>query len=108
MAVTLLVSLVAIFGLAGFHVFLVQSQFQLEQLEQQVEQQRSEFERLRLEATRLSSPERILDIARNELGMVDPEIVTHLTAPAHGDPIGVSGQGARAWAEVKPYLAAEP
>lgn len=109
MFVAVVVSLVAVFGLVGFNVFLVQSQFQLEQIEQQLDLERQEFERLRLETARLSSPERILALAREELGMVDPAAVTHLTAPSHGnDAFGPSGEGARAWAEVKPYLAADP
>lgn len=101
-------TLVAIFGLVTFNVFLVQSQFELERIEQQVDAERQEYERLRLEAARLSSPERILDLARSELGMVDPEGVTHLTAPASGSQEGAPPGGARSWAEVKPFLAAEP
>lgn len=101
-------SLVAVFGLVAFNVFLVQSQFQLERLEQQVEEQREEYERLRLEAARLSSPERILDRARTELGMVDPVSVTHLTAPSGSEDGADPTEGGRAWSEVKPFLAAEP
>ncbi len=109
MFIAVVVSLVAVFGLVAFNVFLVQSQFKLEQIEQQLDVERQEFERLRLETAHLSSPERILALARQELGMVDPVTVTHLTAPSHeDDAFGPSGEGARAWAEVKPFLAAEP
>ncbi|MBI2168966.1 MAG: cell division protein FtsL [Actinobacteria bacterium] len=103
-----LVSVVAVFGLVGFSSFLVQSQFRLEQIEKQLNEERQEFERLRLQTAELSSPERILKIARSELGMVDPETVVPLTAPSHGEPLDRAGQGARAWAEVKPFLASEP
>lgn len=108
MAVTLVVSLIAVFGVGAFNLFLVQSQFQLERLEQELDRERQEFERLRLEAARLSSPERILDLARRELGMVDPEAVTHLTAPSDAEPGEENDSRARAWAEVKPHLASEP
>jgi cell division protein FtsL len=109
--VAVAVSLVAVFGVVAFNAFLVQSQFRLERLESELNTQRKEFEQLRLETARLSSPERILSISRAELGMVDPEIVTHLTAPALGTPSGASlggGPGAEAWAQIKPFLAAEP
>ena len=100
----------SVFGLVAFNVFLVQSQFRLEHLEDQVDSQRSEYERLRLEAAELSSPERILAIARDRLHMVEPPSVTALTVPVSGEGYGpVDGDpAARAWAEVKPYLAAEP
>lgn len=110
LAVTLAVavSLLAVFGVVGFNAFLVQSQFRLERLQQELDAERQEFERLRLETARLSSPERILDIARNELGMVDPEAVTNLTAPAGAEALDGGASEGRAWAEVKPFLASEP
>lgn len=100
-------SLVAVLGVVAFNAFLVQSQFRLERLETELNGQRKEFEQLRLETARLASPERILSISRSELGMVDPEVVTHLTAPALGKPLD-TGPGAAAWAQIKPFLAAEP
>lgn len=108
MTVAVVVSLLAVFGVVGFNAFLVQSQFRLEQLQTDLDAERQEFERLRLETARLSSPERILDIARNELGMVDPEAVTNLTAPAGAGAFEAGGPEGRAWADVKPYLASEP
>lgn len=104
-------TLTVVFGLVAFNVFLVQSQFELERLETQVEQQKQEFERLRLEAARLSAPERILRISRQELGMVDPSAITNLTAPSpegSAEPFTDGSEAAREWAEVKPFLAAEP
>lgn len=105
--VAVAVSLVAVFGVVGFNTFLVQSQFQLEQIEKQLTAEREEFEQLRLETARLSSPERILSISRVELGMVDPEIVTHVNAPTQDAP-SEDDQSTRAWAEVKPFLSSEP
>lgn len=108
LTIAVFVTLVAVFGVVAFNAFLVQSQFRLERMEEQLDAERQEFERLRLESARLSSPERVLDIARRELGMGDPEAVTNLTAPASGEPIDGAGSGAAAWAEVKPHLASEP
>lgn len=101
-------TLLSIFGLVAFNVFLVQSQFRLERVEQQADLERQEYERLRLEAARLSSPERILDIARQELGMVDPASITLLTVAGEGRPGDRPGEGTRAWTELKPLLASEP
>lgn len=110
LAVGLLIVVGSVFGLVAFNVFLVQSQFTLERLQGQVERQHAQYQQLRLEAARLSAPDRILQIARQRLGMVEPAKVTAVSVPA--DALGPNGaaspEGARAWAEVKPYLAAEP
>lgn len=100
---TVAVGLLAVFGLVGFHVFVVQTQFELERLEAEVVQEQEQFERLRLEVARLSSPDRVLGIARDELGMVEPDRVTYL-AVRESLPGDESKPAARAWAEVKPHL----
>jgi cell division protein FtsL len=104
--VTVAATVAIVFGVVIFNVFLVQSQFQLERLDAEVTAERAEYERLRLEAARLSSPERILDLARGRLGMVEPQTITYLTAPAAA-PEADGGQAVLDWAEVKPILAAE-
>jgi hypothetical protein len=78
----LLASVVAFVGVlaaVSLHVFVVQSQFELEELQGQVAQEQSSYERNRLAVAELASPDRIV-AAANALGMVEPEEVTYLAA----------------------------
>lgn len=108
LAVTGLLSVVAVFGAAAFHVVLVQSEFRLERLDADAAAAQQRYEQLRLEVARLGAPERIVAAAQQRLGMVPPGQVVYLTAPSQtaeppGPDISVGG-----WAEVKPHLAARP
>ena len=107
LSITALLSVIAIFGAAVFHVMLVQSEFRLEKLDAQATAEQQRYEKLRLEVARLGAPERIVAAAQQRLGMVPPAQVTYITAAAPSDDtdarpaIGI-------WSEVKPYLAARP
>ncbi|MDZ7677124.1 MAG: septum formation initiator family protein [Acidimicrobiales bacterium] len=69
---TLLVALCAgIFGLAAVHTLVVQAQFELDRLDQQVADRQGELDSLRLEVAGLESPEAITEAAR-DLGLVTP------------------------------------
>lgn len=106
LSITALLSVVAIFGAAAFHVMLVQSEFRLEKLEDAATAEQQRYEKLRLEAARLVAPERIVAAAQERLGMVPPAEVAYLLAPAPpaaDDPASALSGG---WSEVKPYLAA--
>jgi cell division protein FtsL len=90
----LLASLVAFVGVlaaVSLHVFVVQSQFELEDLQGQVAQEQSSYERNRLAVAELSSPDRIV-AAAVALGMVEPEEVTYLAADdAAADAVAATG-----------------
>lgn len=114
LAITALLSVIAVFGAAGFHVMLVQSEFRLERLDDAAAVEQQRYEKLRLEAARLAAPERIVAAAQQRLGMVPPAGITYLMADGSGpDPAAAPGDPASpplagGWAEVKPHLAAQP
>jgi cell division protein FtsL len=78
----LLASLVAFVGVlaaVSLHVFVVQSQFELDELQARVAQEQASYERNRLAVAELASPDRVVAAAA-ALGMVEPNEVTYLTA----------------------------
>jgi cell division protein FtsL len=74
-----LVVFVGVLAAVSLHVFVVQSQFELEELQGQVAQEQSSYERNRLAVAELAAPDRIV-AAAVALGMVEPEEVTYLAA----------------------------
>lgn len=96
----------AVFGAAAFHVVLAQSQLQLDTLNTRVAAEQQRYERARLDVAHAAAPDRVVQAAQQRLGMVVPDQVTYLSAPA--DPNGGAGTEARGWSEVKPSLAAQP
>jgi hypothetical protein len=97
-----------IFGAATFHVLLVQSGFRLDHLSHEVRDEQQKYEHLRLDVARLAAPERIVATAQERLGMIVPPNVAYLMAPAQPSNDPFSSPLTRDWAEVKPYLAAQP
>lgn len=97
-----------IFGAACFHVLLVQSQFRLDRLEAKAATQQQRYERLRLEVSHLAAPERIVEEAKQRLGMVVPPTVSYLLAPAPTGDDPSSAPLERGWSKVKPSLDAQP
>jgi len=104
-----------IFGAAIFHVFLIQSEFRLDQVNKEATKEEARYEKLRLDVAQLSAPDRIVATAQQRLGMVVPPQVAYLMAPvpqdpggkaAHDDPAAPSLAGG--WAEVKPHLGTRP
>jgi cell division protein FtsL len=69
--VALGVVLLGIFALAVVHALVVQAQFELDRIDQQVADRRGELDALRLEVAQLESPQSIADAAA-DLGMVTP------------------------------------
>jgi cell division protein FtsL len=115
-----------LFGLVVFHTLLLQNQQKLDHLDAQVSDAQGKYQSLRLQVAQLEAPQRIIDVATHELGMVPPDGTTYLT-PAAGSGAGTdgaSGSGASqgdatneaaaasndtaAWNLVKPYLGAAP
>jgi len=105
--VTIVLTVGTIFGMATFHVLLVQSEFRLEKLTSDAADAQQRYEHLRLEVARLASPERIVATAQQRLGMVVPPEVGYLTAPQPAD-ADTNDAGTGGWSEVKPYLAGRP
>src|SRR5690606_21181520 len=69
LAVTAL--LVGVFALVAMHALVVQAQFELDRLDQQVADTEGQLHSLRLEVARLESPQSIADAAAS-IGMVHP------------------------------------
>lgn len=117
--VALTVCLVALglFGVVIAHVMLMQGQFELQRLQQQSSTSQAEYDRLRLQVSELESPDRIVAVAHEKLGMVAPPTITYLApsndpaaAPGGGRereaPAGVAEVGSPAsWSSVKSHLA---
>jgi cell division protein FtsL len=117
LATVVVVALFAVlFGLAAFHVVLIQGQQRLDELDEQVTDEQDRYERLRLEVAALESPARVVETAVRDLGMVTPDGTTYLNPSAAvsaeastGDspPPQTESEVASAWPDVKPYLSAE-
>ncbi|MFP3900076.1 MAG: septum formation initiator family protein [Acidimicrobiia bacterium] len=105
---------VALFAVAVTHTLLIESQIEIDALDQKVAAEQARYESLRVDVAELESPERIMREARDRLGMVPPEDVGWLTPdePAAGaGPAGSEDGGGgsdetpdTSWADVKPYL----
>jgi cell division protein FtsL len=112
--VTAMSALVAagLFGIVSLHVALTQGQFRLERLEAKADTQQARYEQLRLQVAELESPDRIVAVAQERLGMVSPPGVTYLSpsGPATDDTASASPERApvagtsTSWSEVKPHL----
>jgi|GEM_PF-1194117 len=128
---------VVLFGLVVFHTVLLQNQRRLDQLDARVQDEQARYQQLRLEVAQLSSPQRIVDVATQKLGLVPSDGTTYLT-PSGADAAaaratrvtGTTGQdsqdgaanatagaetaatapvaGGTSWPQVKPYLGAAP
>lgn len=83
-ALTVLALFASLFGLAVFHTMLVEGQSTVDDLDDRLVVAESETERLRLQIAELESPERILTVATEDLGMVPPDDVVQLTAESDG------------------------
>ncbi|MEY2478552.1 MAG: Cell division protein FtsL [Actinomycetota bacterium] len=99
------------FGIVSLHVALTQGQFRLERLEARADEQQTRYEQLRLQVAELESPDRVVAVAQERLGMVSPPGVTYLSpsgpvsdGPADNDVSAASSGSAASWNEVKPHL----
>jgi cell division protein FtsL len=89
-ALALSILFLVLFGLAVFHTVLIGAQGRLDELDAQIEAQQDRQLRLRLQLAELESPERIVDAATDDLGMVPPGEVVWLAPPDAG---ATSGAG---------------
>jgi hypothetical protein len=111
----------ALFGVAVSHAMLIESQMDLEQLDERAAAEQARYERLRRDVAELESPDRIVREAQDRLGMVPAEDVVFLTpdqpaadggeggstSGSEGDEDG-SDSPATSWADVKPYMEPAP
>jgi cell division protein FtsL len=112
------VAIVCMLALAGFHAQLVSGQVRLDELEGQVAEEQARYAANRLEVAELESPERIVRVAQEQLGMVAPAGLTYLSpSGAMVDEVGTAGpeaamaepgDGASSWEDTKPYLGGTP
>lgn len=104
-----------LFGVVAFHVVLTQGQLQLDQLRDTADAQQALYDRNRLLVAELESPERIVKVAQERLGMVPPPDVTYLSptgikveVPGGGDPAtapSTDESTSTSWPAVKAHLA---
>jgi cell division protein FtsL len=115
---------VMLFGLVVFHTMLLQNQQRLDKLDGQVSDAQARYQSLRLQVAQLESPQRIMDVATQKLGMVPPDGTTYLTPAADDAASSSSGANqddastsetaapsngdASSWPQVKPFLGAAP
>jgi cell division protein FtsL len=110
------------FALVYLHVLMAQRQFQLDNLNSQLQQQQLTYQKLRLEVAELGAPQNIISTAEGRLGMVQPASVTYLTpsttiagtpstasAPGqYGGGVTQAPQGDANWPTIKSQLAGSP
>lgn len=90
----------ALLGLAGMHALLIGGQVRLDAMRSDVAAENEAIRRLELRVAELESPDRVLDVARDRLGMVLPTEVGYLL------PVGIDGVPAEA-VRVEPATAPE-
>ena len=74
-----LITFVIAFALVVAQAMLVQGQQQLDDLDARISEATRHQQELRLQVAELESPDRIVETATNDLGMVPPAGVTYLT-----------------------------
>jgi cell division protein FtsL len=67
-----------LFGLAAFQTVLIKNQARIDDLNRRIDAATAETDTLALQVADLESPGRIIAVARERLGMIDPGSVTYL------------------------------
>ena len=113
-AVGLLVLFMVLFGAVSFHVYLLQSQQNIDRLTTQSQASQARYDHLRVTVDQLQSPARIVASAR-KLGMVEATDSTWFAPKGSADsslPSNSANQpgfdDSHDYGEVKPYLEATP
>jgi cell division protein FtsL len=111
MVVVAVVTTGCLFALAACNAMLVSGQGRLDRLQVEVREAQSRYSANRLKVAQLESPDRIVHVAQERLGMVPPPGVKYLTpSETVADEVGrpaapaQTDDGGRPWATVKPYL----
>lgn len=101
------------FAVVACQVTLVQGQERLDDLDARIAESADRYDQLRLDVAQLEAPERIVEAATTDLGMVSPPAITYLTpdgavtVPGATDPAVVPDHLAE-HAETRPNLDPEP
>ena len=75
-------TVVLAFGVAASQVVVAQNQAKIDNLDQRANAAQIRHDKLRFKVAELESPERIVDAAKNKLGMVEPAHVTYVAPPS--------------------------
>jgi cell division protein FtsL len=86
-ALAVVLSAVGLFFVVFLQVLLTQGQAELDRLNARAEVEAAQNRRLRVAVAELESPDRIVGVARQRLGMVPPATVTYLQAAGPSDPL---------------------
>ncbi len=76
--VLLAFAVAVLFGLVAFNALIVRTQSTIDDLDVRLAEVREVNQRLLFEIAELESPERIRSVALDQLGMIEPEVVTYL------------------------------
>lgn len=103
-------TVLSLFALVGFNVLLAQHQLELERTQQHTSEARTRYEQLRLDVAQLSNPARIVTEAEQRLGMIQPAVITYLTAtlPPGTETVSKGAATPPGWSEVKQHLDDRP
>ncbi len=87
-------------------------------------QEQDQFDQLRAEVAELESPERIVAVAQNRLGMVQPDEVTYIAPnldqvvevvsatgqalPDDKESDAATASAGRSWSQLKPFVGSAP
>ena len=67
-----------LFGLVAFNALIVDNQSHIDDLDARLDEITQTNHKLRFDIARLESPERIRDVAVNQLGMIEPDSIEYL------------------------------
>lgn len=103
-------------AVAVSQTMLVQGQLRIDTLDEQVSAEKTRYQRLRLRVAQLESPDHVVRVAIERLGMVPPDEVVYVTPdrPTTGGSASSQSSGGdiaasdESWEDVKPYLETTP
>lgn len=108
-ALTVFGTVLLVFGVVAVHALLAQGSFELTKLEERVSKAEARYSNLRLEVAELEAPDRIIRVAKERLGMTEPQKVTYLAPKSsveapNEDPETGDQTAAAGWANIKRRL----
>jgi cell division protein FtsL len=101
-------TIVLAFGVAASQVFVAQNQARIDHVHAQLKAEQARYDRLRFKVAELESPERIVEVAHDRLGMIEPAKVTYVAPVASNAPVATADDTAASdWRTVKSELASK-
>lgn len=97
------------FGVAISQVLVAQNQDRLDKLNTELRTEQERYDKLRFEVAELESPERVVAVAQERLGMIEPPQVNYVAPVASNAPAAdaTGEQATPDWRNVKSELAAK-